>query len=432
MLGSLRSTVAFFVDVARDVLGTFRMRWRRYYRRATNCQQVVVVGVDIFPLLEHKTGIGWYEWHLLSELDKRDDDIEFNLYGHTFLAPDEQAPPEMPGSRHLRLRTHQLPSGFLLPIRPTILALRGVVEPLLRILDNNDLMFAPNFFLARTQLPYTKRLVSTVHDLAFVALPKTVAPETLRELRRFLPDTLFHADRLIAVSDATKHDLVEFLGAQPHRIHTIHEGVDPSFAAMKDEHHAIDQVSGPYLLFVSTLEPRKNVVGVLRCFSHLVKWGYPGSLVLVGRWGWKTEAIVDELANHPARDRIIHLDYINRESLPKLYRNSDALLFPSWLEGFGLPLLEAMICGTPVVTSGQSSMPEIAGSAAIYVDPSRPFGIASAVAALLDDPQHRERLIAAGKKRAAQFSWKNAAAATAQVILQTGGLSANESDEYRV
>jgi len=110
---------------------------------------------------------------------------------------------------------------------------------------------------------------------------------------------------------------------------------------------------------------------------------------------------------------------------------ADALLFPSWLEGFGLPLIESMACGTPVITSGTAAMPEIAGPAAVYVDPESPHSIASATAALLRDPQHRDRLVALGRERAQKFSWDRAAEATAQVLRNAAGLPVEGSDEFR-
>jgi glycosyltransferase involved in cell wall biosynthesis len=153
--------------------------------------------------------------------------------------------------------------------------------------------------------------------------------------------------------------------------------------------------------------------------------------VLVGRWGWRTEGILKELEGSPVRERIHQLDYVERPRLAAFYRHADALLFPSWLEGFGLPIIESMACGTPVITSGTSSMPEIAGPAAVYVDPGSPHGIASAVAALLEDHQHRSRLLELGRQRAAKFSWDRAAAATAQVLRQAAGLPPTGEDEYR-
>jgi glycosyltransferase involved in cell wall biosynthesis len=336
----------------------------------------------------------------------------------------------MPGDRTMRLRVHQIPAGFLLPVRPTLLVLRSVVEPLLRILDGNDVLFAPNFFLHGDQVPFGRAQVATVHDLAFVAMPNTVSPATLHGLQQHLPQTLYHADLLISVSDATAGDLVDRLSTSSRSIRTIHEGVDPGFAdgATKDPP---DETPEAYLLFVSTLEPRKNVIGVLRAFRLMVEWGYQGDLVLVGRWGWRTDTIREEIESSPVRHRIHHLDYVDRPHLAALYGGADALLFPSWLEGFGLPLLESMACGTPVVTSGSAAMPEIAGPAAVYVDPESPHSIASATTALLRDPQHRERLVALGRERAKKFSWDRAAEATAQVLRQAAGLPVKGNDEYR-
>ncbi|NOZ94143.1 MAG: glycosyltransferase family 4 protein [Acidobacteria bacterium] len=426
----LYATAAFFISVARDLAGTFLARWRQFRERVVEGRARATVGVDVYPFFERMTGVGWYEWNLLAALDRRDDELHFNLYAHTFLAPGEPAPPAMPGSRHMRLRVHHLPDRFALPLRPTLFLLRHLIEPLLKLLDANDVLFAPNFFPHASQDGHGRSLVATVHDLAFAAMPQTVAPATLAELRRHLPRARYHTDRFIVVSDATRADLVEYFPVSPRRIHTIHEGLDPAFVTggKGPRPEALEQ---PYLLFVSTLEPRKNVLGVLRAFELLHRWGYPGRLVLTGRWGWHTEALENAMANSPARSRIVHLDYVPRHQLPALYRGADALLFPSWLEGFGLPLIEAMACGTPVITSGRSAMPEVAGPAAIYVDPASPHGIASAVSALLEDRDHRIHLAEQGRRRAAAFSWDRAAEATAQVLRQAAGLPPTGDDEYR-
>jgi len=432
----LYGTLRFFLHLARDLAGTLAARWRRFYRCVVLGEQEAAVGVDIFPFCERMTGVGWYEWNVLAALDGRQDGLFFNLYGPTFLAPEEQPPGPMPGSERMRLRLHQIPSGFLLPQRLSLAFLRGVVEPLLRVLDGNAVLFAPNFFAHRTQLPYGRSAVATVHDLAFAVMPETVSPATLAELDRHLPVALFRSELLIAVSDATAADMVEHLAVNRRRIHTIHEGVDPSFVAAgvdgAEEDDPPFELPARYLLFVSTIEPRKNVLTVLRSFRLAVGWGYPGELLLVGRWGWRTEAIRAELESSPVRARIRHLDYVDRAHLPALYRRADALLFPSWLEGFGLPILEAMACGTPVITSGRSAMPEVAGPAAIYVDPDSAHGIASAVSSLFADREHRQRLARLGRERAARFSWNQAAAATAQVLRQAAGLDMDGADEYRV
>jgi glycosyltransferase involved in cell wall biosynthesis len=431
MLHRLVITVGFFLSIGRDLVGTLRERWRTFRARVVDGDEVATVAVDIYPFFERMTGVGWYEWNLLAALDRRDDGLRYNLYARTFLAPDDEPAPDLPGHRHMRFRVHQIPAGFLLPVRPTLIVLRTVIEPLLRWLDGNHVLFAPNFFPHGDQEPFARATVATVHDLAFAVRKETVSPATLAGLARHLPRTLYHGDRLIAVSEATAGELVDRLGCDPRAVRTIHEGVDPEFAAGADNDPSVE-LPEQYLLFVSTLEPRKNVSGTLQAFRLLVDWGYQGDLVLVGRWGWHTDDIRKELADSPVRTRIHHLDYIDRTQLAGIYARAEALLFPSWLEGFGLPLVESMACGTPVVTSGSSAMPEVAGPAAVYIDPASPHGIASATAALLRDPEHRDRLVALGRQRAAKFDWNLAARATAAVLRDTAGLPTEHPDEFRV
>src|SRR5208337_3161856 len=165
-------------------------------------------------------------------------------------------------------RYHHMPAGFLFPVRPTLRALRYLIEPVLLFLDGNDVFFAPNFFVPSRHLPAVTALVPTVHDLAFLRLPQTVQRETLDLLHRHLPRALYSADALIAVSAATAKDLVELTGVTPRRVHVIHEGVDPKFATGSGS--PLDGLPSRYLLFISTLEPRKNVVGLLSAFELAV------------------------------------------------------------------------------------------------------------------------------------------------------------------
>ncbi|MEP0775128.1 MAG: glycosyltransferase family 4 protein [Acidobacteriota bacterium] len=428
----LAVTARFFGHVLRDVLGTLRARLARWYRRVVEGQDVLVVGVDIFPFFEKMTGVGWYEWNLLSHLQEVDPGLELNLYAHAFAAPDEPSPPPLPvAGPRARFRFHHLPAGFLLPVGPTIRALRATLEPLLMFLDGNDVYFAPNFFVPRRHWPAVRRLVATVHDLAFVRLPETVQQETLDNLRRHLPAALFAADALIAVSQATAEDLAELEGVAVRRIHVIHEGVDATFL---DGTPPAPPAGLPprYLLFVSTLEPRKNIVGVLRGFAAAAAAGYPGALVLVGRWGWRTEAARAELASSPVRERILHLDYVARGQLRAVLAGAEALLFPSLLEGFGLPVVESMACGVPAIVSRISSLPEVAGEAGVYVDPGDPQDIARAILRLGEDEGERRRLAALGRARAAQFSWRRAAEATVTVFRRVAGLPCRYADAYRV
>jgi glycosyltransferase involved in cell wall biosynthesis len=413
----------------RDLAGTTAARLRRQWRRAVNGEEVLAVGVDAFPFFDYMAGIGWYEWNLLLHLTEVDPAIELHLYAHTFAAPDEPSAPPLPTGPRTRFRFHHLPAGFLLPIGPTIAVLRAVVEPLLLALDGVDVYFAPNFFPPARHAPARRRLVVTVHDLAFRRLPHTLHHETLDDLERLLLPTLAAADAIIAVSQATADDLRELLGVGERRIHVIHEGVDTAFAAPGGALPA--GLPERFLLFVSTLEPRKNILGLLAGFERAVADGYPGDLVLVGRWGWRTEVARRAFASSPVRDRIHRIDRLDRPALNAVMRRAEALLFPSLLEGFGLPVLEAMACGLPVITSDRSSLPEVAGEAALYVDPDDPASIATAIGRLAGEPALRERFAEAGRRRAARFSWESAAAATASVLRRAAGMPQPHADAYR-
>ena len=426
----LTVTLTFFLHLLRDLTGTLFARLRRSYQRHVLGREVYAVGVDIFPFFERMTGVGWYEWNLLSALPELDEDVELRLYAHTFAAPDEPSPPPLPTTARVRFRYHHMPSGFVLPVRLTLVFLRAVVEPLLLFLDGNDVYFAPNFFVPRRHSAAVKALVPTVHDLAFLSLPETVQHETLDNLRRHLPQTLFAAERVIAVSAATAADLVRLADVRAPRVHVIHEGVDPKITARAAAAPA--GLPARYVLFVSTLEPRKNVLGLLDGFARAVALGYDGGLVLVGRWGWHTEAMQAALAASPVGERIVHVDYLEREELAATLRQAEALIMPSLLEGFGLPIVEAMACGVPVIASKTSSLPEVAGEAALYVDPARSWEIGDAIVALASDPGLHAALSAAGRARATRFRWEDAASATAAVLRRVAGLPERFADAYRV
>lgn len=429
-MGRLAWTAGFFGHLVRDILGTLAGRFRRWYRRVVVGEEILTVGVDIFPFFERMTGVGWYEWNVLLQLPRVDNAIRLNFYAHTFAAPDEPSPPPMPTGERCRFRFHHIPQGFLLPIRPTIQLLRAIVEPVLLFLDGNDVFFAPNFFVPRRHLAAVTRQVATVHDLAFLRFPETVQHETLDNLRRHLPRAVVAADALIAVSQATADDLTTLLGISPRRVHVIHEGVDPTF--LDAPHPPRIALPRRYVLFVSTLEPRKNILGLLAGFEQAVAGGYEGDLVLVGRWGWRTEAAREALATSPVQHRIHHLDYLDRGELNAVVRRAEAVVFPSLLEGFGLPVVEGMAVGVPVITSNVSSLPEVGGDAALYVDPREPADLAAAILRLANDPALREQLVTAGRARAARFRWEEAARATAGVFRRVTALPECVPDAYRV
>lgn len=429
---SLYATAAFLLHLLRDLVVTVVNRCRRYFRRVVLGEKIGVIGVDVEAFTSDATAEAVYAMRLVDAFARRDDNLVFNLYAETFPTQEPTHFEQIPTNNRVRCRIHRLPENALLPRRLTIGLLRIFFEPLVRVLDGNDVFFVPDLLSLGEREPFGRVTVATVHNVSFATMPASVAPDIRKDLRLSLPATLHRCDRVIAVSEAAADELSEHVELPRSRIHTIHQGLDPAFCQLADEDRPPGlELPSRYILFASVLEPRTNAVGVLRAFRLLVGWGYEGQLVLLGRWGWRSDEIRSELEASSVRDRIHHFECVDRADLPQIYRGADALVFPSWKEGFGRPLLEAMGCGTPVVTSGMSSMPEVAGPAAVYVDPSSPHSIASAVSSIVDDPLHRERLIRLGQERAARFSWDEAAAATSEVLRHAAGMAGGEPDEYR-
>jgi len=259
------------------------------------------------------------------------------------------------------------------------------------------------------------RVIITVHDVSFLHHPEWFRLDRALYYRLFLKLTLPKAARVIAVSRCTANDLVEHVGLAYERIDVVHEGVSEAFKPLDDAAKAAVRAKYDlplsFFLFVGTLEPRKNLPRLIEAYAHIAGECEP-DLVLAGRPGWKTEPIYRAAAASPQAHRIRLPGAVERRDLPALMSAARALVWPSLFEGFGLPLLEAMACGTPVLASDRSSMPEVAGNAALLVDPENADAIAEGIRRLANDEALHASLRQKGFERAAQFTWARTAAAT--------------------
>lgn len=244
------------------------------------------------------------------------------------------------------------------------------------------------------------RSVITVHDLAFLRWPEHLTLASRAYFNGHIRRAVRSADAIIAVSQATKRDLVDLLGVPSDKVTVVYE------AAGQDVPEGAP--AGDYVLFVGTFEPRKNLPRLIEAFSEVRRRGYVGELLLAGQPGWNAEATLAAIERHAEYVRTCPFD-------PRLYRGARLLAFPSLYEGFGLPVLEAMTCGLPVLTSNLSSLPEIAGEAALLVDPEDVEAIADGLWRLLTDAELAAELHRRGLARAAEFSWDRAAAETWRV-----------------
>jgi glycosyltransferase involved in cell wall biosynthesis len=257
--------------------------------------------------------------------------------------------------------------------------------------------------------------VVTIHDLAFLRYPQTVPTPRRTWLVGAIRHSARAADRVIAVSRHTADDLVDWLGIDPGTIRVIPLAASPGIRRLTGAELRVFrlkyELERPHILAVGTLEPRKNLAMLLRAFAA-IRDAVPHRLVLAGPEGWLTGELHATARELGLGDRLVMTGFANDEALGGWSSSADLVAFPSLYEGFGLPLLEAMACGAPVLASNASALPEVGGDAAMYVDPGDQAAWSAAMLDLLRDPAARTRLTGAGLARAAAFSWEATARAT--------------------
>ncbi len=408
-----------FVRTARWVGGVLgAVRRRRGEGRLT-------VAVDGNALWEPLTGIGWYVFKLLEEWAGERDGMAVRVYG-TSLFRGEGTPepsvevPEGPGVEWVR---YALPEDLVLA-PPSLARLGRALTPLLLAADRNRVLFAPNYFLPRSFALARAPLAATVHDLSVRRVPWSMREETRRDLAERLDHVLYEARRVLTDSAAVGRELTELAGTDPAKVRVVPLG--PGQAWRADPDGAAPPPAGTpprYGLFVGTLEPRKNLLGLLEAWRRLRR-ALPEAppLVLVGGFGWRSELYRHAVEAAEREGWLLRFGYVSHGELLALYRGAAVVVLPSFYEGFGLPALEAMGTGTPLVLADIPVLREVGGDAALYAPPERPDLIAGHLAAVLTDPALAARLAETGRRRAAGFTWDGAARATARVLAETAGL----------
>jgi glycosyltransferase involved in cell wall biosynthesis len=273
-----------------------------------------------------------------------------------------------------------------------------------------DAFYSPDFVLPPT-LSATRTLL-TVHDLSFLHYPDHFVPKLVRYLSRVVPRSVATADRVLADSEATRTDLIEMVGADPDKVEVLYSGVGARFRPEAEpgegerlrEQYDLDPAR-PYVLSVGTVQPRKNYVRLIRAFAALQSDAH--QLVIAGGRGWLFQEVLTEAEALGDRARV--LGFVDDADLPALIRGASLFAFPSLYEGFGLPVLEAMACGVPVVTSNVSSLPEVAGDAALLVDPTDEMELTEALRRGLEDDGLRRGMVSRGLEQAVRFTWERAA-----------------------
>jgi glycosyltransferase involved in cell wall biosynthesis len=359
--------------------------------------------VDVNVLRPPRTGIENYVHYLLNYLFKIDKENQyvllsskkfdinfFNSYGTEFV------------------------KDFLsLPLKPALIFWYNFFLPVKFKKYKCDLLFSPDFF---SPIILNIPSISVVHDLTPLLYPKFHTFKNYIRFKYYLPLSLRKNKKIITVSNATKQDIMNIFKIPEEKIVTIYPGVDREIFKPISNSDILNKVKEKYnlpykfILFVSTLEPRKNLPTLLKALYNLKrKQSIPHKLVCVGKKGWFYENIFEMVKNLNLEDDVIFTGYVPDEDLVAIYNLAEVLVYPSFYEGFGFPILEAMSCGCPVIASNTSSMPEVVGDAGILIDPYSEEDIERAILMVLEKDNLRNELKEKSLNRASYFSWENTA-----------------------
>lgn len=374
------------------------------FRRGGNTLAQMRLGFDIRPFLKQETGVGIYFKNLLFNLSRLDKENEYFLFSSSW--KDRFDREKIPPFSRLHFR------DLRIPVRVLNFFWYRLGWPRLDGIFGNplDLTHSPT----PLPIPAKGKNVVTVYDLFFMDFPRQADSEARKVFSRKIGSSLPRADGIVTISNFTRDQILDRFRIDPARVHTIYLGIDHEYWTESDEAGLKEisrrlQLPRGFLLFVGALERRKNIPMLIEALKILHKKSWKVPLVLAGRQGEAFPEIRKKVEHLGLGSAVFYTGYCSEKELRGLYHLADLLIYPSLWEGFGLPLLEAMACGLPVVTSRRTAIPEIAGDAALYFDPESAEDMAAQIIRGLEQASLREDLIQRGISRAGRFSWSKTA-----------------------
>jgi len=359
----------------------------------------MVIGIDGNEAnVNERVGVSVYALNLLHYFKKQaNKDLCFKVFLKSKQLFD--LPDETPYFKYVVVKAKFLWSQIFLPIR--LYQKRDI-----------DIFFSPAHYGPRF-LPVP--LIVTIHDLSYIYYPDEFLKKDLYQLKNWTKYSVKKAHHVIAVSKTTKKDLIDIYQLPEEKVTVVYNGYE-KYPEVSRSKLKVKRLDHPYILYVGTLQPRKNIIGLIKAFQKINQIYPQFELIIAGRKGWLYQKIFDTVAELGLENAVFFTDFISDPQLVYLYQNAFCLVMPSLYEGFGLPVLEAMSFGCPVICSFASSLPEIGGDACFYFDPTNINDLVEKILKLKNSPTMRKEMIKKGRERVKQFSWEACAEKTLEII----------------
>ncbi|GAB4272175.1 MAG: glycosyltransferase family 1 protein [Candidatus Promineifilaceae bacterium] len=366
------------------------------------------IGIDVTSALTQGAGIGRYTRELVRAVVAEESGHTFHLFSAR-LVGEPPVPNPLPDVPHVVYRPAPLGERWLYRLWYRL----RLPLPVQWVTGELDLFHSPDFVLP----PVNGRIPTllTVHDLSFIHYPHVFPKPLVDYLNRVVPWSVRRATHILADSASTQEDLMRLWGVPAEKITVLYCGVSPQYQPITDaarltavrQKYALGDL--PFVLSVGTVQPRKNYKMLIRAFKGVAE-KLPHALYIAGGTGWMHDEILAEIENQGLNGRVRFLGFVDDADLPALYSAADLFVYPSLYEGFGLPPLEAMACGTPAILSNTSSLPEVAGEdGAVLLPPQETAVWQQTILTMLQSPQKREKVANAGRKQSQKFTWQQAA-----------------------
>lgn len=356
------------------------------------------IAINTLPLYNTKVGMGKYIVELVNRVPKCNPENKYIIY----LSKTNGKYFDLCGQNII---IKKVPSFFTYPFVKIVW--EQLFLPFSLIINNVNLYHGTGFVLPLWK-PAKIKFVVTIADMTFFTHSQYHTWFKRKYFNALIPIALKRADRILAISKNTKADIIAITKTNPEKIVTTYLGVDSMFIPKKKEEYlpvlAKYKLRQPYILYVGMLEPRKNIEGLIRSFS-LLKKERKYKLVIIGKKGWMYDEIFSLVKKLHLEERIIFMGYVPDDVLPAVYSAAACFVYPSFYEGFGFPVIEAMACGCPVITSNNSSLKEISGDAALLISPTDINQIAKTLEIILKSKEEREKRKKAGLRQAKLFKW---------------------------